>query len=290
MNILITGATGFTGRHLAEHCRHLLGNADLHGTYLSRAPGESRDIRYHHCDYRDVDETRDLIEEIIPDAVIHLAGLTRGSLAELLSANAVGTDTLLSAIGEVNPECRVLVVSSSAVYGYAGEDPITEDRQPAPLSAYGVSKVAQEAVAFLHHRKEGLAVCIARPFNLIGPGLSQRFVCGKIISQANEIRSGESETIDLIAVDSRRDFIDVRDAVRAYVDIVFHPRFEEECAGEIFNVGSGRGTPVSDLIGSAESACGMTLPLTLHPSPPPDPIPSQKADISRISSVTGWEP
>ncbi|MHC1630231.1 MAG: NAD-dependent epimerase/dehydratase family protein [Methanoculleaceae archaeon] len=290
MRLLITGATGFTGRHLAEYCRRVLQNAEIHGTYLSRDPHEIPDTHHHRCDLRDMEETRDLIEGIHPDTAIHLAGLTHGSLFDLLSANAVGTDHLLSAIEQVNPECRVLVISSSAIYGYAGDDPITEDRTPAPLSAYGVSKLAQEAVALLHHRKSGVWVSIARPFNLIGPGLGEQFVFGKIISRVSGIRSGESVTVDLVGVDSRRDFVDVRDAVRAYADIVFHPRFGEECAGEIFNVGSGRATPVSDLIGSAESVCGLTLPLSLDPSPRPDPIPTQKADISRIASVTGWRP
>jgi GDP-4-dehydro-6-deoxy-D-mannose reductase len=182
------------------------------------------------------------------------------------------------------------VVSSSAVYGYAGRDPIGEETPLNPVADYGASKVAQEEVALAHHAETGAPVAIARPFNLVGPGQPETFLCGQIVKQVVEIERGQREHLSLQETRSYRDFIDVRDAVRAYWALAAHPDFGHASAGRVFNAGSGKPAAVSDVISLIEKITGRTYVVDLPEDPPVVQVPFQQAGISRIREVTGWRP
>jgi len=179
------------------------------------------------------------VNDICPDAIIHLGGMTRGDLGNLLQANVIGTKNILDAGFAANPDCRILVVSSSAVYGYPGEAPIPESTPLRPLSEYGISKMAQEALALMHHTLNGTHVSIARPFNLAGPGQPESFICGKLVRQVADIEQQKKTALDLLETSSSRDLIDVRDVVRGYWALISHPDFSGKCSGRAFNLGSG---------------------------------------------------
>jgi nucleoside-diphosphate-sugar epimerase len=220
---------------------------------------------------------------------VHLAGALRGEPEDLLASNATGTAHLLDAHRRYAPGARIIVVSSSAVYGYAGAAPIPEDAPRRPVSAYGESKVAQERVAFAAAH-DGLAIAIVRPFNLAGPGQSPVFVAGRIVEEALAVERGEQKEIRLGSLAPRRDYVDVRDAVRAYWLLAAHPDFEFACAGRAFNVGSGRASAVGELVALCEEVRGCRYPLRLDDRPRVELIPSQTADTRAIASATGWQP
>lgn len=291
MRVLVTGATGFTGRVLVRYLADL-GEQALFGMARSRQPDPSRQlgVQYVQCDLLDAARVHEVILRIRPDRIIHLAGLNRGTHAELFRANGTGTRNLLDAVHAANPLCRTLVVSSSAVYGYTGKKPIDENTPIKPLGNYGTSKAAQEQVALEGHANGGAQVSTARPFNLVGPGQPDSFVCGRIVKQAMEIERGQRRNIELLETQSYRDFIDVRDAVRAYWALVSHPDFERVCSGNVFNIGSGTAHSVSDVIALIEKITGRTFIVEMPEDPPVVPIPFQQADISRIQHVTGWRP
>ena len=230
------------------------------------------------------------MNDICPDAIIHLGGMTRGDLGNLLQANVIGTKNILDAGYAANPDCRILVVSSSAVYGYPGEAPIPESTPLRPLSEYGISKMAQEALALMHHTQNGSHVCIARPFNLAGPGQPESFICGKLVRQVADIGQQKKTALDLLETSSSRDLIDVRDVIRGYWAIISYPDFSGKCSGRAFNLGSGSAYPVSAIIRTLEEMTNQHYPVNLPAEILQPSIPSQRSDNAQITSLTGWKP
>lgn len=289
MRVLVTGAAGFTGTFMMQFLSHETG-VELTG--LVRKPSQ-RNLLPHACIVADLLEREHLIpavNEICPDAIIHLGGLTRGDLGDLLRVNVVGTRNILDAGYRANADCRMLVISSSAVYGYTGAAPIAESSPLQPLSEYGISKVAQEALALLHQKQEGAQISIARPFNLAGPGQPASFICGKLVQQVTDIGQKKKTALELRETSSSRDLIDVRDAVRGYWALSSHPEFSERCSGQAFNLGSGNAYPISALIAMIEEITDRQYDVNLPPATPRAAIPSQRSDNSRMTALTGWKP
>ena len=288
MKVLVTGASGFTGLQMV---RHLCQTGALTVTGLVRKPVPFFQGGNFSCVGADLlDRARlfDVLSTLRPDGIIHLAGLNHGSLKELLDANEAGTKNLLDAAFRANAECRVLVIGSSAAYGYAGSDPVTEDARLRPLSDYGVSKAAQDTLALKHHADCGSRVSVARPFNLVGPGQPPSFICGRIVQQVVEIENRQRDALDVLEVTSARDFIDVRDAVRAYFAILSHPEFSQQCAGRAFNIGSGITFAISAVVSLLEEITGERYTVRVPENPPDVPVPFLVSDTTRIRTITGW--
>jgi GDP-4-dehydro-6-deoxy-D-mannose reductase len=199
-------------------------------------------------DLGDVDAVRGLFRAVRPDFVFHLAGSSRGSgFSELLRVNCgLATVLLDAAEAEGCLETRFLFVGTAAEYGRIGadEEPVTEDRRAAPVSAYGVSKLAQTEVGLAASRK-GQRVVVVRPSNVIGPGMSETLALGSFARQLQRIRNGEAEPIvrvgDLTPV---RDFVDVRDVTRAMVDL----GSTDGALGRVINVSSGAGFQIREAL------------------------------------------
>jgi len=291
MNILVTGASGFTGHHLIKHLLCLREGA-IHIWGISRsAPQISHPgITYLEADLSKKEHVDTIIQQISPDAVIHLAGLNRGTLVELLHANVINTEHLLKALQKERPDARVLVVGSSAEYGYAGEMPISEDEALRPTSAYGISKVAEDLLAIQYHAAHGLCIAVVRPFNLVGPGQPDSFVCGKLIRQAVEIKNGMRRAFELAGSEARRDFVDVRDVVDAYWRLISHKNFEKKVAGRAFNIGSGKSYSVSEVVQEIAFVTKISYEIHMSAIPVRDLVPVQIANTTLIEKETGWRP
>jgi len=288
MKILVTGASGFTGRYMMEY---LSGRKGVDPIGLVRSgPHENPRLPWITADLLDREGLDEKISGICPDAIIHLAGLTHGTLDELRTTNVSGTKNLLDAARFANPKSRVLVISSSAVYGYAGNNPIPESTPLVPLSDYGISKMEQETLALGYNEAGHATISIARLFNLAGPGQSAAFVCGRIVSQIAEIDKGQKTALDLLETRSARDFIDVRDAVKGYFALVTQPDYSGTCAGKTFNMGSGIPSTIAEIIATIEEITGNHYAVRLPAVPPPVPIPTQQSDNARITAITGWKP
>lgn len=289
MRVLVTGAAGFTGTFLVDYL-HSQNGVEVSG--LVRRSSQKKILPDTPCivaDLLDREKLAAAVRDVSPDTIIHLGGMTRGDYGELLRANVIGTKNILDAGSSANPDCRFLVVSSSAVYGYAGEAPITESAPLQPLSEYGVSKVAQEAQALMHYKREGTAVSLARPFNLAGPGQTESFICGKLVHQI-AAAGKKKPVLDLWETSSSRDLIDVRDVVRGCWALASRPDFAEQCSGKAFNIGSGNAYPVSSIITLLEDITQQKFTVHLPEKKVVPQIPSQKSDNTRITSLTGWKP
>jgi GDP-4-dehydro-6-deoxy-D-mannose reductase len=285
MKALVTGAAGFVGRHL---CRLLDDHAD-----------EVFPVDRHHVsdgtagvDITDAAETGQLLAEVRPDAVYHLAGASDvgGSWTDpagTFRVNAEGTLNVLQACVDAGVN-RVLVVSSADVYGRVTEEelPLAESAPLRPVSPYAASKVAADFLALQSYLGHGLAAIRVRAFNHIGPGQTSRFVAPAI---AERIALNELEGDDVIPVGNlapRRDFTDVRDVVRAYRLLVL-----EGTPGEVYNVCRGEDVAVRELaVRLAELA---VKPMRLENDPAlqrPVDIPVLRGDHTKLTEATGWEP
>lgn len=280
--LLVTGASGFVGRYVAEAI-----NDGEFGPCKLVAPAKGWDIR----DPGAVDR---LVAETMPDCVLHMAAQSFvpqsfSDPRETLDINFFGTLNLLMALRASGFSGRMVYVSSGDIYGRVPEAelPVDEQRWPEPRSPYATSKVAAEQLCLQWHRTEGLDVMVARPFNHVGPGQNHRFVLPALAQQVVAIADGrQPAVIDAGDIDSTRDFTDVRDVVAAYAAI-----FQRGIAGSTYVIGSGRETRVRDLL---EAMCRLeSITPEIRQNPAKLRASEQRrmvADASRLRRDTGWEP
>lgn len=230
IRVLVTGATGFIGRHVLERLRAT--QVEVAGLARRGASFES--------DLTVAAEVRTVLDQYKPTHIFHLAGAiaqTTGGVPTLFSSNVAATAVLLGEAATSLPEARIIVLSSSAVYGVAMPATVTEEAPVQPTTAYGLSKAAAETVARCHW-DAGKDVRVVRAFNLTGPGLPSGLVLSDVAVQL-----ARGETVRVGNLDSRRDWLDVRDLAEALCLLALEaPPFE------VVNVGSGHSVSVRECV------------------------------------------
>ncbi len=255
--ILVTGADGFTGRHMTEL---LLGEGhEVHGLMrnVSHKTLNSR-ILAHQCDLQDKDRLFDIIAKEKPNKILHLAAISfvaHGNADAIYLTNIVGTRNLLEAIAgsPVSPEA-VLLVSSANIYGNQRIAAIDESVPPEPVNDYSVSKLAMEYLAGLY--RERLPLLIVRPFNYTGVGQSTNFLIPKIIDHVRR----RASRIELGNIDIERDWSDVRMIVQTYSRLLANP----DALGKTINVCSGRATSLRGMISLACQLAGHHMEIDVN--------------------------
>ena len=289
MNALVTGATGFAGTYLVAALRQT-GHDVL-------AAGGPHDTRALPIDLSDIDSLRAAVELAKPDVVFHLAAQTFVPDAIVkpeatFEANVRGTALLARAIREYRDrerrEVRLLFTSSAEVYGPQPDDafPLTESAERHPTNPYAQSKLDAEGVLLDEFRVHGLSVMIVRAFNHIGPGQNERFAVASFAAQLARIAAGASPQLYVGNLDARRDFLDVRDVVRAYVAVV-----ELGTAGEIYNVCSGEARSMRDVL--RELIIAAHVPVEVRDDPArmrPSDVPLFVGSNRKLREATGWTP
>jgi len=291
MRVLVTGASGFVGRHAVRECI-----SHGHSAIAMIAPGQPADIpgveATESADLSDTAALASLIERHHPDACLHLAGIAFVPVGwsrpqDTFRVNTIGTINLLEAFRAYHPACRVLAVTSSQIYGQQPRGHlIREDDPPAPDSIYAVSKWAQDDTARLYARRYHLPVMTARPCNHIGPGQSEDFVVTAFARQLIEISTGARPPVMQVGnLASEREFTDVRDTVRAYRLLL-----EKGTPGQAYNVASSRLTTIQALFDQLCLIAGVHPRIEVDPARyrPTDTQPL--LDCSRILGETGWKP
>jgi len=285
---LVTGAAGFCGRHLVAH----LVESGYRVVGVDRIKAPHLGVTVHNADIADIRQMQAVLASVQPDCLFHLAALTDPRLPyeELHRVNALGTLSLLQAVLQVSPSVRIVIASTSAVYGRVPEEmlPTGEDQPFCPVNAYGVSKIAQEMVAYQQFVEHGLKVVRTRAFNLTGPGESANFVSSAFARQVASIEADRQEAVLRVGnLETVRDFTDVRDAVQAYRMVA-----EQGEPGCVYNVCSGRGTAVRKLLDRLLWLCRIreiTVQLDPRRLQVVD-VPIQVGDPSRLHQITGWVP
>jgi GDP-4-dehydro-6-deoxy-D-mannose reductase len=276
---LVTGASGFAGRHLVAHLRE--------------CGDEVVAIDRAECDVVDAGAVRSAIADTAPDAVYHLAALPHvgeswDAPGAVLRVNAEGTLNVLRAALVPARRPRVLVVGSSEEYGAVApaDVPVAEDAPLRPTTPYGASKVAASFLALQAWLGDGLEVVRTRSFNHTGPGQAPIYmatgfadrVARAELDGADEVRTGSLEPV--------RDISDVRDVVRAYRLLLEHGT-----PGEVYNVCRGEGVSVREVGERLVALASRPLTLTVDPALVRRvDIPVMVGDRSKLTAATGWEP
>lgn len=257
--VLITGGSGFTGRHLAAelaaHGHECIGLA-LHDS--ESVPAAMAAV--HLADLLDAPVLAQVVREVQPDYVVHLAAVAfvaHGDAEAFYRTNVIGTRNLLEAVaGLSKPPAMTLLASSANIYGNADVPAITEDQPPAPVNDYAVSKIAMEYVAKLYVAR--LPLTVVRPFNYTGVGQSENFLIPKIVAHARR----KAPSLELGNLDVARDFSDVRTVVDCYRRLLATPG----AASQVLNVCSGQPHTLRDVVRMVEDLSGHPLKVTVNPA------------------------
>jgi GDP-4-dehydro-6-deoxy-D-mannose reductase len=281
---LITGISGFVGNHLASH---LIRKGWAVAGYDQRPPRVACDI--YLGDIFDREAIQNAMEQFIPDTVFHLAGMLKSEQhEELYTVHVLGTISLLEVIVTLGLSPKVIIASSSAVYGPGRRGKSFGERSGLnPQTHYALSKTAQEMAAFRYHHVHGLPVVCVRTFNLLGPGLSPQMACS---SFARQIALAETKIgpgiITTGKLNAKRDFVDVRDAVRAYEQIA-----KKGTPGEVYNVCSGRAVAVSECLAILLEQARVQVESVLDPSKVQgNDVSIQIGSAEKLNKATGWTP
>jgi GDP-4-dehydro-6-deoxy-D-mannose reductase len=294
MRVLITGAAGFVGRHLAAHLL-ALGGYTVWGIARTADKGDGLDarVRLVEADLRERSAVDETVKTVSPEAVYHLASQASvaRSLADPLDTilnNVVGQVNLFEACARHAPDARILVVGSNEEYGltHPHELPISESKELRPISPYAVSKVTQDLLGHQYFATHGLQVVRVRPFTHTGPGQASLFVTPAFARQLAEMELGQREQrMQVGFLDGQRDFTDVRDVVRGYRLLV-----ERGQAGEVYNLGSGIPRSVRSILDDLLELTTVRPVVEVDPSMfRPVEIPVMYADCSKIYAATGWK-
>jgi len=289
--IFITGINGFVGKHLLN----VYPDDKIFGLVKS-STGEDlgSNVKVLSGDILDANRIHEIVEEIKPDIIFHLAALTSPGESlktpvETINNNVSGQLNILEAVRKIELNCKMLVVSSAEVYGNVDERsiPTSENAELLPNTPYGVSKAAQDLLGYQYNKSYGLFNIRVRPFNHIGPGQAPIFVVPAFAKQIAMIEKGQQENIIKVGnLAPKRDFTDVRDVVRAYKLLI-----EKGTAGEVYNIGSGKSLPISQILDILLSFSDEEIDVVEDPSLVRKvDVNELRCDFSKLNRETGWEP
>lgn len=287
MRALVTGASGFVGRHLVHALRGE--GADV----IACGGPHDESSEYHRIDLADERALRSVLETARPTIIFHLAAQTfvpesLDSPLDTYEINALGSARLANAVRAYGNAPRIVFASSAEVYGARAqrEYPLRETLDLRPVNPYGASKAAAEAMLLAAGRSFDLDVVVARAFNTIGPGQSERFVVASLAAQLARIAAGGPPQLLVGNLQAARDFLDVRDVVGAYIALAH----SGEC-GEIYNVCSGSAISIRDAL--RELIAIARVPVEVREDAArmrPAEIPLSVGDPSKLHARTNWQP
>ena len=289
--IFIIGINGFVGKHLIGQY-----SEDEIVGLVKDSTGEDlgKNVKTHQGDILDKQRIQDIISEIRPDIIFHLAALTSPAESlknpvETINNNISGQLNILEAVRNLELDCKMLVVSSAEVYGNVNEKniPTTESAELLPNTPYGVSKATQDLLGYQYSKSYGLKNVRVRPFNHIGPGQAPIFVVSAFAKQIAMIERGQQEKIIKVGnLTPKRDFTDVRDVVRAYKLLMEKGKF-----GEVYNIGSGKSYEISEILNILMSFSTEKIDVVEDSALVRSvDVKELRCDFSKLKNDTGWEP
>lgn len=260
MRVLVTGIAGFAGSHLAEALAargDTVGGLVEPGTGIENLepvlechPGALGTDRLPVVDLRDGESVAAAVRDQRPEAVIHLGAIAyvpyaRAHPEETFAVNVGGTRSLLDAVRRHRPRARVLVITTSEIYGpgTAEQGTMDEDHPLDPRNPYAASKAEADRLAG-EAAAGGMDVVRIRPFNHTGPRQDPRYVCSDFAHQVAEVEAGRREPVIRVGnLEVARDFSDVRDIVRGYMLALERGR-----PGAAYNLCAGRAVRVREIL------------------------------------------
>src|SRR5262245_17173753 len=246
---------------------------------------------WQRVDLLNPSEVREAIARLKPSAVIHCAGAPNVAhswrdTVTPLSANVLATHHLFDALRRTATPSRVVVPGSATVYA-ASSTALTEESPVAPCNPYAVSKLAQEQLAFRAAREDGVEVLVTRSFNHTGPRQRAAFAAPNMARQIALIEAGIAEPIIKTGnLDAQRDFTDVRDVARAYVELLQHG-----VPSTLYNVASGTARVMRSVLDALVARARVKVRIETDPAlMRPSDTPIVLGDATRLREATGWRP
>lgn len=291
--VLVTGSAGFIGSHLTE--KLLENGADVSSfiRYNSRDDAgfiqslkDSKKINVIKGDIRELSTVKDAIKG--HDVVFHLAASISVHYSiihpsEVVETNIMGTLNILNACKDENVE-KVIVTSSSEVYGTALYAPIDEKHPLQAQSPYAASKISGDKIAESFYKCYNLPVAVIRPFNTFGPRQSTRAVIPSVITQALT-----QDKILIGATDTFRDFTFVEDTANGFIKIAESPK----SVGEVINIGTGVDISINDMIKKVVELIGRDIKIVVDEKrlrPNKSEVMKLLASNEKAKKLVGWEP
>ena len=297
--VLITGITGMVGSHLADYLLKEHKDCQVFGAKRWR----SNLINIEHivdelslidCDMLDSHGCMDMVKTVKPDYVFHLAAQSyvpdswRNPHSTLIG-NVTMQLNLFEAIRHNNLDPVVQVALSSEEYGKVlpSELPISEKNALRPLSPYAVSKVTQDVLAYQYFESYGMRIVRTRAFNHEGPRRGEVFVTSNFAKQIAEIEAGlKAPVIHVGNLDAQRDWLDVRDVVRAYWIAT------QTCTpGDDYVIASGVSRSIKDLLDYLLTLTDQKIEVQTDPKRlRPSDVQLLLGDSTKFRTATGWQP
>lgn len=275
MKILVTGGSGFVGTHLIDALRQ-----------------HQDQVRVFDLDFgqdiRDYEQIRHEIEMFQPDRIYHLAAqaFVAESVtdpARAFTVNTLGTVNLLEACRQIGSHARILITGTSEEYGYTHQL-IGESTPLRPATPYGASKAGATLAGLAYTEQYGLHVVITRAFNHTGPGQSPAYALPAFARRIVHVEQGIEPCLTHGNLDAWRDFLDVRDVIRAYMMAI-------ECAPGIYNVCRGDALQMSDYVKRMTVFAAREIPTKLdehlHRKTPGNNF---TATARKLQDCTAWQP
>lgn len=297
--VIITGASGSGGSYLADYIVEYHPEVELHGvvrwhstTSTSNLNDSRSQILLHECDLNDLSNVVNVLKEVRPDAIFHLASYANVRTSFItpivvMSNNIVGTHNLLEGIRLAGIDPVLQICSTSEVYGQVDEKnvPIKEDCPLHPSSPYAVSKTTQDLLGFAYWRSYGLKIIRTRMFAYLNPRREDLFATS-FAKQVAEIEVGRRQVLLHGNLDSVRTLIDVRDAMTSYWIAV------ERCVfGEAYNIGGITVMKVGDFLEMLKKIATCPIPTKIDPTLlRPSDVTLQIPDTTKFTAATGWKP
>jgi len=290
--VLITGATGFIGSHLAERLV-----ADGAEVTLAVEPAASQanitdildKVRIHEVDMRDGQKVQRLVRECQPSKVYHLAavGVTEPGVDPMLTVqvNVMGTLNLLEALRETDCNC---FINTGTCYEYGhNTPPMREDQMVDPVNAYAASKSAAWLFCSMYHRTHGYPIVTVRPFTVYGSRQSDRALIPQTIISALRGAEGLAKDFAMTGGEQTRDFTYVDDVVEGYI----RASLSGKAIGQTINLGTGEERPIKDVVSKVLELMGNPVKPLIGALPyRPREVWRLCSDSSKARELLGWQP
>lgn len=290
MKVLLTGGNGFVAGYTAAELIKAGHTPVLSDLDFSK-PAESGTVQIR-ADLLDSAGIEQIVREIMPDACIHLGGITSVVIGNrnppaMFQVNVTGTAILLEAFRKHCKSAKFLFVSTAHVYGPGQSNrAITESDPLQPASLYAISKACADTTALFYATTHGMHVMTARPNNHVGPGQSPDFVLGTFSTQIKAISRGNAPAVlNTGNLESTRDFTDVRDVAKAYRLLI-----EKGTSGQAYNIGSAEQHSIKSILDTMCSIEGIKPEIKTDPARLRPADKSPILDTTKISKEIDWHP